>query len=440
MFLIYSLVFVVCAFLLAPYYAWRYRKTSYLRRYWRERLGFLPVEIQPSRPGAIWVHAVSVGETLAVAGLVEALAGRRPERDIFMSHITPTGREMGEKRLPKLAGRFYLPLDLSRPLRRVMKRLQPAMLLIVETELWPSLLRTAHEYGVRVVVVNARLSDRSLRGYRFFRPLMKRVLSNVDLIIAQTPGDAERFREIGARPERVLMMGNLKFDVQPPSGCEFAMELKNALASLHRAPVLVAASTMPGEEELVLRAWSAVRCRFPRALLILAPRHPARFDQVADLFTSHGHALVKRSSLAGEKSELCRQLATAEVLLLDSLGELAAVFEHSDAVFMGGSMVPTGGHNLLEAAWWGKPVVFGPHMENFRDAARTLLAARAAIQVRNASELEREIIGLLEDDERRRAIGEAAREVVRRGSGAGKRVLERIEALLDETHAKGAAG
>ncbi|MGH9345225.1 MAG: 3-deoxy-D-manno-octulosonic acid transferase [Terriglobia bacterium] len=429
MYFVYSLFFVLGVIVLAPYYAWRYRKTPLLRASWRDRLGWIGV--RPVRSGAIWVHAVSVGETLAVAGLVEQLAARFPGREIFISHVTPTGREAGEKRLPKLAGRFFLPLDLAGPMRRAVRRLRPALLLIVETELWPNLLRVAHQAGARVVLVNARLSDRSFRGYRLGRPAMRRVLKNVDLIMAQTPADATRFREIGAGPDRVVMAGNLKFDSQPPGSCAIVTALKDALAGAGRSPVLVAASTMPGEEELILRSWSAVRQRYPRALLILAPRHPARFDQVARLLDIQGHEFERRTALAPRSGEVARQLESRGVLLLDTLGELAAFFELADVVFIGGSLVPTGGHNLLEPAWWAKPVVFGPHMENFRDAARIFLDAGAAIQVRDSGEAAAEILNLFGNEVRRNSVGRAAREAVQRESGATAKALDRIAQLLD---------
>ncbi|HEV2418913.1 MAG TPA: 3-deoxy-D-manno-octulosonic acid transferase [Terriglobia bacterium] len=433
MYFVYSLLFVLGAIVLAPYYAWRYRKTPLLRASWRDRLGW--ISARPARPGSIWVHAVSVGETLAVAGLVEQLAARFPGREIFISHVTPTGREAGEKRLPQLAGRFFLPLDLAGPMRRAMRRLRPALLIIVETELWPHLLRAAHQAGARVALVNARLSDRSFRGYRLGRPLMRRVLEDVDLIMAQTPGDAGRFREIGAAPERVGMAGNLKFDSRPPGSSPIVTALKPALAGAGRAPVLVAASTMPGEEELVLRVWNAVRERYPQALLILVPRHPARFDQVARLLeqqAGQGREYVRRAALATDSAELLLQLARPSVLLLDTLGELQSVFELADVVFIGGSLVPTGGHNLLEPAWWAKPVIFGPHMENFRDAARIFLKAGGAVQAQDADHLGDEILNLFGDEARRKSIGQAARAVIERESGATARILERLAALLGE--------
>jgi 3-deoxy-D-manno-octulosonic-acid transferase len=431
MYFAYNLLFTLGILLMAPYYAWRYRKTSFLRQSWRERWGLLPECFQQSRQESIWVHAVSVGETLAIAGLVHELQRRHPEISIFMSHVTPAGREAGEKRLPELRGRFYLPLDWPGPVWRVLNRIRPALLVVMETEIWPNLLRAAHKAGAKVILVNARLSDRSLRGYRLFRFFMRKVLENVDAVFAQTSTDAARFLEIGAPRERVFVVGNLKFDGQPPRSCEFAALLKQTVADAERWPVGVAASTMSGEEEQVLIAWREIRARHPQALLILAPRHPARCDEVARMVQQQGFELIRRSALAADVEDLRCALRSPSILLLDTLGELASLFELADVVFIGGSLVPTGGHNLLEPARSGKPVLFGPHMENFRDAAQIFLQSKAAIQVRNAKELAREMLRLLEDEKQRRALGEAARGVVARESGVTERILERIAQLLN---------
>ncbi len=433
MFFVYSLLFTLGVLLMAPYYIWRYRGSAFLRSSLRERLGHLDFQTLPH--GVIWIHAVSVGETLAVSGLVQELQRLDPGRRIYLSHITPTGREAGEKRLPEVAGRFYLPLDWSRTVRRALRRLRPKLLLIVETELWPNLLRAAHESGTVVVLVNARLSDRSFHGYRIFRLFMRRVLENVDWIFAQTPLDARRFIEIGARPERVETMGNLKFDTPPPRNRNFALLLKAALAAIPRAPVLVVASTMPGEEELVLKIWNVIHSHYPRALLIIAPRHPPRFDPVSKLLASTGIGFIRRTALGVGKPELLPQLTTPEILMLDTIGELAGVFEVADVVIMGGSLTPAGGHNPVEPAQCGKPVVFGPHMENFRDTARILLAANAAIQVRDWEEMAKAILSLLGDRNCCQAMGDAAQRVVEEESGATRRVLARLSPLLDEAQA-----
>ncbi len=420
MYLVYSMLFTLGAILSAPFYLWR-KGGKMGGGFWRERLGRIPFE--EARPGAIWVHAVSVGETVAVAGLVQEIQRAFPERKIYLSHITPAGREAGAARLPAIAGRFYLPLDWGWAVRRALARLRPALLLVVETELWPNLLREAQQAGTRVVVVNARLSVRSAGRYKLARPFMRRVLADVDAICAQSEADAERFRQIGAKPERVRVAGNLKFDAQPPQLGELARALKAVLHQAQRGPVLVAASTMPGEEPLVLEAWDLIQARYQKALLILAPRHPARFDEVDQYLAKAGRRFIRRTTLKVEKGELSGQLAAANILLLDTIGELAGIFEVADLVFIGGSLVPTGGHNLLEAAYWSKVIAFGPHMENFRDIARLFLDAGAAIQIRTPGELA-ETTWLLENSETRNRLGASARQVLEENSGATARTLE----------------
>jgi len=427
MYLIYSMLFSVGAILTAPFYWWR-KGRGQKRGYWAERFGNIP--FQEANPGAIWVHAVSLGETLAVAGLIKEMQKAFPERKIYLSHVTPTGREAGEARLPSIAGRFYLPLDWRWAVRKALARIRPSLLVIVETELWPNLLRAAQEAGAHVVMVNARMSKRSLRGYSLARPFMRRVLANVNQICAQTPQDAERFCHLGAQPDRVRMVGNLKFDAQPPQLGEFARALKASLQLAQRGPVLVAASTMPGEEPLVLEAWDSIRARYPKALLILAPRHPARFEEVSQDLARAQRGFVRRTTLQVGEQPLSSRLASTAILFLDTIGELAGIFEVADMVFIGGSLVPTGGHNLLEPAYWSKVIAFGPHMENFRDIAKLFLDAGAAIQVRSPEELAH-ATWLLENKEARESLGASARQVLEQNSGATARTLDGLRKYLD---------
>jgi len=423
MFLLYSLLFTLGVIATAPYYLWRLRGRVASWSDWRERFGFLPDHFQQAERGAIWVHAVSVGETLAAVELIRKIQRCYPERKIFLSHVTPAGREAGASRLRDVAGRFLLPLDWSACVRRAMARIRPALLVIVETELWPNLLRAANQAGAHVLVVNGRISDRSFPRYRLIRPFMRRVLANVDRICAQSETDAERFRTFGAPQGRVLVAGNLKFDAQPPQLGEFAQVLGQGLRMAERGPIIVAASTMPGEEERLLPAWSEVRRRHPRALWILAPRHPTRFDEVARLLADTKLDFVRRTALGKAEPQLTSQLAGAEVLLLDTIGELAGIFELADVVFVGGSLVPTGGHNILEPAYWGKPILFGPHMHNFRDVARLFLQSNAALQVPDAATLATTVLQLLDDSSERRRLGEAARRLLEEQRGACARVL-----------------
>jgi 3-deoxy-D-manno-octulosonic-acid transferase len=359
-----------------------------------------------------------------------------------------------------VAGRFYLPLDWRWAVKAALRRIRPALLVIVETELWPNLLRAAHDSGAHVILVNARLSARSFGRYGLVKPFMRRVLSDVDRICAQTPADAERFRALGARADAVVLTGNLKFDFQPPAGGgvgALARLISKELARAQRGPILVAASTMPGEEAVILPAWARIKARHPGALLILAPRHPARFDEVARILTAAHLSFLRRTSLffgagnnesrvasvaaatapatsiaqpRGEVSEETLAGQLSQVLLLDTIGELGGIFELADVVFMGGSLVPTGGHNLLEPAYWSKPIVFGPHMENFKDIAQLFLEARAALQVRDAEGLAQATLELLDDEAGRRKLGERARQILEREAGATRRTLGYIRELL----------
>ncbi|MGH9433623.1 MAG: 3-deoxy-D-manno-octulosonic acid transferase [Terriglobia bacterium] len=433
MFFAYSLLFTLGLIVTAPFYVWRYRGTSQIRASLGERLGRLAAEFNQAKPGCIWIHAVSVGETLAVSVLVNKLQTRFPGRKIFISHVTPTGRAAGESRLAGVAGRFYAPLDWNFAVHRVLDKLKPALLVIVETELWPNLIRAAHQRAAAAVLVNARLSDRSLKGYRLARPFMRKVLESLDAICAQSEEDAKRFRALGARPDRVSAAGNLKFDFEAPPPGGFSIALEGALRQAARSPVLIAASTMPGEEMLVVKAWHAVCKEHPKALLILAPRHPARFNAVAELLQAQqGQACVRRTSLGADKDAIPSGLASAGILLLDTIGELAGMFRLADLVFMGGTLVPRGGHNILEPAYWGKPILFGPHMENFREISRLFLAEDAAIQVEDEGEMADQMLQLLGDEPRRKLLGESARRALEKNSGASDRIVETLSVFLAE--------
>jgi len=430
MYLIYSFLVTLGVLVTAPYYIWK-RRDELAGRRWRERFGLLPESFQQAERGAIWIHAVSVGETLAVVRLARELQQLCPERKIFLSGVTPAGRAAGESRLPSVAGRFYLPMDWRGAVGAAIRRIQPSLLVLVETELWPNLLRAAHESGARIILVNGRLSARSFPRYRLVRPFMRRVLEYLDVICAQTEADAERFRQLGARPERVVLAGNLKFDAEPPRAGAFSHLVGKATKAAGRGPIMVAASTMPGEELMVLSAWGKIRAHYPQALLILAPRHPARFAEVARILADSGCSHIPRTHLASQEAEVSTQLAAPEILLLDSIGELAGILELADVVFIGGSLVPTGGHNILEAAYWAKPVIFGPHMENFQDMARLFLEANACIQVQDAAGLAESVLKLFGNRASAEQLGERGKQVLEKQRGATARALEKIQRLLN---------
>jgi len=297
------------------------------------------------------------------------------------------------------------------------------MLVLAEAEFWPNVLRLTKESGAQIAVVNARISDRSFPRYRRFRGLMRRMLANVDVFLAQSEQDAQRLIEIGAAPERVSTAGNLKFDVKPPTQVEMVPLLRSALTNEAAGPVIVAGSTLAGEEELVLAAFGEVVAKFPKAVLVLAPRHPERFGSVADLVVRSTRPWMRRSEWKPGTP------LADKVLLLDSIGELAAIYELAEVAFVGGSLVPTGGHNIVEPARFGRAVIVGPHTQNFREIVEIFQRADAVVVVDNGK-LSTSLLQLLNDDAKRDALGARAAEVVRQNAGATDRTIEALEKLI----------
>ena len=369
----------------------------------------------------IWVHAVSVGEVLAVAGLVEELQRRLPQYRIFISTTTDTGQALARKRFGE-ASVFYFPMDFAFAIRPYLKALRPKLVVIAETEFWPNFLRLAHGRGARVAVVNARISDRSWPSYRRFRGLLRKVLTNVDLFLAQTEEDAARLRDIGASAERVRVAGNLKFDIPPPAASGIVESVRTAIAETGAGPVLVCGSTVDGEEPLLLKAFENLLVRHPRAVMILAPRHPERFGAVAALLEQMSIRFWRRSVWNGQE-------LSGAVLLLDTIGELAVLYAVADVAFVGGSMVPRGGHNIIEPAQYGVATVVGNHTENFRDIV-SLFQSRDAVRVVGPAELPLVLMELLENDAERMALGRRAVETMRSQLGATKRTADALQELL----------
>ncbi|MBI4012680.1 MAG: 3-deoxy-D-manno-octulosonic acid transferase [Candidatus Rokubacteria bacterium] len=397
-----------------------------VRKVWRggyplalaQRLGFVPVAPGPDR---IWVHAVSVGEVMAAVPLVHALRRRWPGSEVVVSTVTATGDRVARARLQETAAAFVFPLDFAFAMRRAVRRVRPRCFIALETELWPNLLRTLAAAGVPAVLANGRISDRSFRRYLRVRGLFRRVLEQVALFAMQSDEDARRIIAMGAPPERVVVTGNLKMEA--PHGEVGADRLWRRLLHLGDEPVWIAGSTHRGEEAAVLDAFLELRRAGERLCLILAPRHPERIDEVEALARGRGLQPVRRSRIAPG--------GAGGVVLLDTVGELAALYAVADVIFMGGSLVPIGGHNVIEPALHAKPIVFGPHMGNFREAARLLLQAGAAVQVRDASALVPALRTLLVDADARRRVGEAAWTAVRAHQGACERTLEALEGLLE---------
>ncbi len=433
MYFLYRILTAIGMLLIGPYYAWRGWRRGEPASTLTERFGGVPEEIAErakAAPGAVWIHAVSVGEVLAAQPLVERLKASGG-RSVFVSTTTETGRRLARERLQSADGIFYFPLDWVVPVRRALRAIHPAIVIIMETEIWPNFLREAGRAGIPVVFVNARISERSFGRFEQWKFLVgefyRRVLQDVELFLAQTPQDAERLREMGASEGRVEVIGNLKYDSDPPKITPFGMWFEEQIQRQERWPVLIAGSVVAEEEAAVMAAYDIVQRQWRRTLLVLAPRKPDRFGAAADIAAEGGWTVIRRSQVSIEAP----LDENADVLVLDSIGELAGLYLFGDAVFVGGSLVPSGGHNILEPAWFSKPPVFGASMENFRDMANQFLAAKAGVQVTSGQQLGKVWVQLIEDNPLRERMGKAARQLSERNRGATDRAIGRITALLD---------
>ncbi|MFZ0981350.1 MAG: 3-deoxy-D-manno-octulosonic acid transferase [Candidatus Acidiferrales bacterium] len=432
--------------LLVPYYALRTWSRGEPSRALAERLGSLPPEIasraaatpsdENSAARPIWIHAVSVGEVLAAKPLVEGLKQRLPERAVFVSTTTETGQRLARERLQSADSIFYFPLDWIVPVRRALRAIQPALVIVMETEIWPNFLREARHRKVPVIFANARISERSFARYTRWKFLVgeffARVLQDGERFLAQTPEDAARLTEMGAPEGSVEVTGNLKYDGEQPSIGPFGVWLEDQIRRQERWPVVIAGSVVAEEEQAVLAAYDIVQRQWRHALLILAPRKPDRFEAAAAIATADGWNALRRSGIDFDAP----LDENADVIVLDTIGELAGLYLLADAAFVGGSLVPAGGHNILEPAWFAKPPVFGPSMENFRDMASQFLSAQAAVQVSSGPQLGAVWVQLIQNSTLRERMGKAALRLSERNRGATARSLDRIaEVLAGRRHA-----
>ena len=368
--------------------------------------------------------AIPAGKRGATRSRPDAHLAQLPGWRIVVSTTTDTGQKIARERFGA-NNVFYFPLDLPFAVRAYLRALRPKLLVLAESEFWPNLLRLASLSGAVVAVVNARVSDRSLPGYLRFRKLLARVLQNVQLFLTQSEEDARRLVQIGAPAGRVQVSGNLKFEVKPPPKSEQVAKFSAAMKRNQIGPVLVAGSTLDGEEVMLLETFRQVVHRHPDALLVLAPRHPERFEPVAALLAASGLRCERRSQWAGH------MLAGGTIFLLDSIGELASLYEFADLAFIGGSLVPRGGHNVLEAAQFGAAILVGPHTENFRDIIEVFRKADA-LRVVTPQALSATVLELLENHEERAALGRRAAEVLRSQQGATERTVTALLELLPE--------
>lgn len=430
MYVVYTALIVLVALAVSPwlvYQAVRYRK--YVGSI-SQRLGYLPVSFNIDAEPSIWIHAVSVGELLTARPLIAALRERHPSLRLFLSTTTLSAQQLARRGGLEVDQVFYFPFDLGFVVRRTLDLVRPRLFVMMETELWPNLLRECRRRGVKTAVVNGRLSARSFPRYRRVRGFFKHVLADVDRFCVQSEESARRFVEIGALPARVVVTGSLKFDSLEPAAAGQARSRERVLRYLRFSPtrpVWVAGSTMRGEEAVVLRTFRRVKAAHPSAVLVLAPRHPERFSEVTTLAEQEGFRTTRRSELPIDAEP------RADVVVLDTIGELATVYQVATVVFVGGTLVPTGGHNILEPAVFGKPVVIGPSMHNFTEIAAAFVGQDAAVQVTSDGAFEAEVVALLSDPVRRARIGAAARALVEANRGAKAKTLEVLDTLLPPT-------
>ncbi len=392
------------------------------RERWPERLGHIPD--YSKNGGLIWIHAVSVGEVKAAVELIKALVKEFPGHRVVVSTVTPTGKTTLRKEFQEEICHFYFPYDIPGFMIRMLERLRPSVCIVMETEIWPNLYRLCKQKDIPIVIANARISPSSFRGYRRLSSLAREALESVSLVLAQTAGDAERYMTLGAPPGRVEVPGNLKFDL--PVENNLKNPLKGDVQSFISSKIAwIAASTHDAEEEIVLEAQQHISSDIENSLVIIAPRHPQRFEKVAALCTRKGFRLQKLSGLGQGEGD-----SDPQVLLVDSIGELDQLFPLATLAFIGGSLVEAGGHNMIEPAAHGIPVITGPHYVNFLEIGNLMLEGGALKVVNNNHELASTVSALLRDSKARDEMGKCGRQILQQHSGATQKTVEHIKKVL----------
>ena len=417
MYFLYNFILSSLLFILSPFILFKIIKGGGGARELFQRLGMvsggLPDSVRAG--GALWFHAASVGEVMASAALIEKIRLRWPDKSLIVSTFTATGNKAAAQRLGADAV-IFLPFDFSPIVKRLLLKIRPSALILMETELWPSLITEAASIGTAVIVVNGRISDSSFGRYKMLRPLIKGALARLSLVMTQSSIDSERLAALGVDPARIRETGNIKFD----------MSIDDSETSFLKGwghPLFIAGSTRDGEEPYIIDAYIKLRQAHPDLKLLLAPRHIERAGEVAGVMDERGLDYIVRSKMKGGEQ--------APVVLLDTLGELSSCYKYADLVFIGGSLVPMGGQNMLEPALHGKPVLFGPHIENFRDASAVLIRGGGAVMVKDLEDLINQADRLLSDDGLRRQTGERARDAALLNRGATAKTVDMLAAFLD---------
>jgi 3-deoxy-D-manno-octulosonic-acid transferase len=420
MFIVYDLIFLIIGIFYLPKYLFR-RK---FHRGFLPRLGILPKGLRLNNP--IWIHAVSVGEVMAIRGLLKELRIIYPQKRFVVSTVTATGNKIACGMAEETDFITYLPLDLGFIIRRVIDKVNPSLFIIAETEIWPNLISYLYKKDIPVIIVNGRISDASFRGYRCIKLLLKPILNKINLFCLQTAGDAQRLLDLGVTPHKIQVTGNMKFDVKDYTDFKKdSTDYKSKLGLGPKEKLFVAASTHPGEEEIILGVYKELFREFPDLKLLIAPRHPERSKEVGRLIENNGLGEISISKLGAQTNNRTEK---TPVFLLDTIGQLLNYYAVADIVFVGGSLARTGGHNILEPAALGKPVIFGPYMHNFRDIADLFLKNKAAILIRNPEELKAKVRYLLNNPSALNTFAQNAKAVIIENQGATRRNLEYITA------------
>ncbi len=430
----YNLLLLVLSPLLLLYLLWRLVVKGKSRKGFGERLGSVPpeaAELGGHKDPVVWFQACSVGEVAAVEPIINAFREREPLAHVVLSTTTPTGRDMALKRKLELDALVYFPFDLPWAIRRAFNQVRPDMLVMVDTELWPNVLAVARNMGLQTALVNGRISDKAYPKDKAVRPLMAWTLSNFDLVMAQSEKDAERFTFLGASADKLRCLGNSKFDEQMPevSPAE-AEKLRLELGLSAEAPILVAGSTREGEEEKVLDAYDILRHEHRDVQLVLAPRHPERGDAIQRLVTERGYAAYRRSQALAEEGTPAHTSGQVRVVILDTIGELTKVYALATVVFVGGSLVPWGGHNILQPIAQRKPTLMGPWMHNQQDIADIALQEQAAETVHSPEQLAGAAARIIRSDAEQDLFATRGQAMLKKHGGASGRYADELVVLL----------
>lgn len=416
---LYNFVFYLSIPFILLRLLWKSRRMPAYRNRWAERFGFVPY---PALEKSIWVHAVSLGETIAAIPLIKRLKNDYPDIDIVVTTMTPTGSERVVTAFGDSVFHSYAPYDYPGAVKRFLSHINPKLLIIMETELWPNILHYTARLNVPILLANARLSAQSERGYKKFKKSVRQMLNNVSMIAAQSQLDAERFINIGTEPDKLMVVGNVKFEIDIPKDIDKrAKELRKRWGTDRF--VWIAASTHSGEGEEILKVLKKIKAKISKLLLVLVPRHPERFSDAAELCQQTGFNVVSH-----KRKENCK--VNTDIVIGDSIGELLLLYAAADVAFVGGSLVPLGGHNLLEPAAFGKPVIAGPHLFNFCEISRLLKSAGALIKINNSDELANRIIELYENESLRRQKSAAGLKVIEQNKGALNKLMEIIRGQI----------